>query len=101
MLQPPRPPAPTLLQKLLAKDIHTERSHLLQSFRFLVSNNFLLHADHAPVVFPAEPPPLPPEFDAPHTGERCTSFAAVPEVLSELHTLQELQTQVVQFLGMP
>lgn len=60
---PVRGSPPTLLQKLLAKDIHTERSHLLQCLRFLVSNNFLLHADHAPVVYPSEPAPLPPEFD--------------------------------------
>ena len=62
-MQAPRPRPPTLLQKLLAKDIHRERSHLLQAFRFIVANNFLLHADHAPVSFPAIAPPLPPEFD--------------------------------------
>ena len=57
----PRPA--TLLQKLLAKDIHTERSHLLQAFRFFVNNDFLLHASHTVLDFPAEPAPLPPEFD--------------------------------------
>ena len=65
----PRPP--TLLQKLLAKDIHTERSHLLQAFRFFVNNDFLLHASHTVLDFPAEPAPLPPEFD----------FAGAPSAL--------------------
>ncbi|KAK9797354.1 hypothetical protein WJX73_001303 [Symbiochloris irregularis] len=70
--QPPQAPGPkplTLLQKLLAKDIHTERSHLLQAFRFLVANDFLVNADHAPVIYPTEPPPLPAEFDCPRTED--------------------------------
>ncbi|KAK9837779.1 hypothetical protein WJX74_004941 [Apatococcus lobatus] len=47
---PPR--APTLLQKLLAKDIRKDHSYLLQAFRFLVSNDFLQHEASRPLVFP-------------------------------------------------
>ncbi|GAB4819298.1 hypothetical protein N2152v2_006344 [Parachlorella kessleri] len=40
--RPPRPSSPTLLQKLLAKEIRQDHSYLLQAFRFFVANNFLL-----------------------------------------------------------
>lgn len=40
---PNHPPAPpSLLEKLLTKEIHQDHSHLLQSFRFLVNNSFLV-----------------------------------------------------------
>ncbi|KAK9815260.1 hypothetical protein WJX72_000809 [[Myrmecia] bisecta] len=50
---------PTLLQKLLAKDIRRDRSHLLQCLRFLVDNNYLLDLGKKPLVFP-----LPPAQDS-------------------------------------
>jgi len=37
---PPAPPS--LLEKLLTKEIHQDHSHLLQSFRFFVKNSFLV-----------------------------------------------------------
>ncbi len=41
--QAPRPHrAPSLLSKLLAKDVRKEHSQLLQALRFLSRNNFLL-----------------------------------------------------------
>jgi hypothetical protein len=46
---------PTLLQKLLARDIRAEHSRLLQCFRFIVTNNFLLDYGSTPLHFPPEP----------------------------------------------
>ena len=71
-----RPRPPTLLQKLLAKDIRTEHSHLLQAFRFFVSNDFLVHASNQELTFPPEPAALPPEFDDPGKIQCCCSCAA-------------------------
>lgn len=50
--------APTLLQKLLVKDIRKDHSHLLQCFRFLVKNNFLQDVGAKPLVYPDPPPTL-------------------------------------------
>ncbi|KAL3139054.1 hypothetical protein ABBQ32_005852 [Trebouxia sp. C0010 RCD-2024] len=50
--------APTLLQKLLVKDIRKDHSHLLQCFRFLVNNNFLQDVGSKPLVYPDPPPTL-------------------------------------------
>ena len=36
---------PTLLKRLLAKEVRVDRSRLLQVFRFLVNNNFLRDFD--------------------------------------------------------
>eukprot|EP00898_Chlorokybus_atmophyticus_P003050 jgi/Chlat1/3746/Chrsp259S03894 len=41
---------PTLLEKLLAREIRLENSRLLQAFRFLVLNNFF--GEDKPLVFP-------------------------------------------------
>ena len=40
----------SLLQRLLAKEIRQEHSYLLQSFRFMVNNNFLQDADTTELV---------------------------------------------------
>ncbi|KAA6420678.1 MAG: hypothetical protein FRX49_09470 [Trebouxia sp. A1-2] len=50
--------APTLLQKLLVKDIRKDHSHLLQCFRFFVKNNFLQDVGATPLVYPDPPPTL-------------------------------------------
>ena len=47
---------PTLLEKLLAKDIRTEHSRLLQCMRFIVANNFLQDVGAKALQFPPEPP---------------------------------------------
>ncbi len=46
---------PSLLEKLLAKDIRAEHSRLLQCMRFIVANNFLQDVGSKPLQFPAEP----------------------------------------------
>eukprot|EP00854_Cymbomonas_tetramitiformis_P032080 gene32080-40557_t len=44
------PRVPTLLQKLLQKEVHKERSHLSQAFRFFVNNGFFQDTS-SPMVF--------------------------------------------------
>jgi len=48
---PPKPKPPTLLQKLLAKDVMCGKMHLLQSFRFFVNNKFLAGPPEEPIVY--------------------------------------------------
>ena len=55
MTQPVALREPSLLEKLLAKDIHAEHSRLLQCMRFVVVNNFLQDIGFKPLQFPAEP----------------------------------------------
>ncbi|KAM1018498.1 hypothetical protein ACFX2C_040122 [Malus domestica] len=43
---------PTLLQKLLSADIRRDRSHLLQVFRFMVTNSFFKDCPDKPLKFP-------------------------------------------------
>ena len=43
--QMPPPAPPSLLEKLLAKEIHQDHSYLLQAFRFFIENKYLLHYD--------------------------------------------------------
>ncbi|KAI3926883.1 hypothetical protein MKX01_032798 [Papaver californicum] len=43
---------PTLLQKLLSADIKRDRSHLLQVFRFMVTNSFFKDWPEQPLEFP-------------------------------------------------
>ncbi|GAQ88045.1 Zinc finger domain containing protein [Klebsormidium nitens] len=43
--------APTLLEKLLAPEIRKDKSHLLQSFRFMVNNNFFLEWPQQPLKY--------------------------------------------------
>ncbi|KAM1941284.1 hypothetical protein ACFX13_028877 [Malus domestica] len=43
---------PTLLQKLLRADIRRDRSHLLQAFRFMVTNSFFKDCPDKPLKFP-------------------------------------------------
>jgi len=52
-VQPKLPPRrEPLLQKLLAREIRQEHSHLLQCFRFLVNNNFLQDLAAGKLVYP-------------------------------------------------
>ena len=55
MTQPVALREPSLLEKLLAKDIRAEHSRLLQCMRFIVANNFLQDVGSKPLQFPAEP----------------------------------------------
>ena len=55
MTQPVAQREPSLLEKLLAKDIRAEHSRLLQCMRFIVANNFLQDVGSKPLQFPAEP----------------------------------------------
>lgn len=43
---------PTLLQKLVAADVRTDRHHLLQVFRFMVMNSFFKDWPEEPLKFP-------------------------------------------------
>ncbi|KAI3858259.1 hypothetical protein MKX03_001060 [Papaver bracteatum] len=43
---------PTLLQKLLSANIKRDRSHLLQVFRFMVTNSFFKDLSEKPLEFP-------------------------------------------------
>eukprot|EP00271_Cylindrocystis_brebissonii_P002868 TRINITY_DN13633_c0_g2_i1.p1 TRINITY_DN13633_c0_g2~~TRINITY_DN13633_c0_g2_i1.p1 ORF type:complete len:593 (-),score=90.86 TRINITY_DN13633_c0_g2_i1:520-2121(-) len=47
---------PSLLEKLLEKDIRQERSHLLQAFRFLARNDFLVSQPFKELKFPEGAP---------------------------------------------
>lgn len=49
-----RPRDPSLLEKLLAKEMRQDRSYLLQAFRFFINNNFLMDVSAGvPLKFPA------------------------------------------------
>ena len=54
MTQPVALREPSLLEKLLVKDIRAEHSRLLQCMRFIVANNFLQDLDFKPLQFPPE-----------------------------------------------
>ncbi|XP_057724330.1 uncharacterized protein LOC130940251 [Arachis stenosperma] len=44
---------PTLLQKLLSADIKKDRSHLIQAFRFMVTNSFFKYYPDKPLIYPS------------------------------------------------
>ncbi|KAL0037580.1 hypothetical protein WJX77_003637 [Trebouxia sp. C0004] len=61
--------APTLLQKLLVKDIRKDHSHLLQCFRFFVKNDFLQDVGTRALVYPDPPPTLREVLPPIHDGD--------------------------------
>ncbi|KAL1300016.1 hypothetical protein HN51_044703 [Arachis hypogaea] len=44
---------PTLLQKLLSADIKKDKSHLIQAFRFMVTNSFFKYYPDKPLIYPS------------------------------------------------
>lgn len=77
---PPRPMEPSLLEKLLSKEIRQDRSYLLQAFRFFVLNGFLVnYGNGEPLQFPRSAPAVDEGAD----GDGRSNKPSVKDILGK------------------
>ena len=87
MTQPAAQRKPSLLEKLLAKDIRAEHSRLLQCMRFIVANNFLQDVGSKPLQFP--PGPSADTAHAPGTHDKSCTAWGPRAIISDARTEKE------------